>query len=53
MGYTVLLVDLSGLGVTCFPQDPKFVGSNLTEVDGFFFQDVKIMSTSSPGRTLS
>ena len=27
-------------------------GSNLTEVNGFF-QDVKILSTSSPGGTLS
>ena len=31
---------------------PRFVGSNLTEVDGFF-QDVKILSTSPPGGTLS
>ena len=25
-----------GLGVTCSPRDPKFAGSNPTEVDGFF-----------------
>jgi hypothetical protein len=40
------------LRVRCSPWDPRFVGSNLTEVDGFF-QDVKILSTNPPGRTLS
>ena len=35
------------------PPDPRFAGSNSTEVDGFF-QDVKNLSTSPPGRrTLS
>ena len=29
-------VDLSGFGVTCSPRDPRFAGSNPTEVDGFF-----------------
>ena len=29
-------VDLGGLGVTCSPRDPRFAGSNLAEVDGFF-----------------
>ena len=43
---------IAGLGVTCSPRDPRFTGSNLTEVDGFF-QDVKILSTSPPGGTLS
>ena len=43
---------LSGLGVTCSPQDPRFTGSNPTEVDGFF-QDLKILRTSPPGGTLS
>ena len=43
---------LGGLGVTCSPRDPRFAGSNPTEVDGFFFQDVKILSTSPPGGTL-
>ena len=38
------------VGVTCSPRDPRFVGSNPTEVDGFF-QDVKILSTSPPGGT--
>ena len=33
-------------------QDPRFVGSNPAEVDGFF-QDVKILSTSPQGGTLS
>ena len=44
-------VGLGGLGVTCSPRDPRFAGSNPTEVDEFF-QDVKILSTSPPGRTL-
>ena len=34
-----------GLGVTCSSRDPRFVGSNPTEVDNFF-QDVKILNTS-------
>ena len=29
---------ISGLRVTCSPRDPRFVGSNLTEVDEFFFR---------------
>ena len=33
---TYLLVGLGGLGVTCSPRDPRFVDSNLVEVDGFF-----------------
>ena len=45
-------VGLGGLGVTCSPRDPRFAGSNPAEVDGFF-QDVKILSTSPPGGTLS
>ena len=48
-----MLVGLGGLGVICSPRDPRFTGSNpLAEVDGFF-QDVKILSTSPPGGTLS
>ena len=43
---------LTGLGVTCSPRDPRFAGSNPADVDGFF-QDVKILSTSPPGGTLS
>ena len=43
---------LGGLGVTCSPRDPRFAGSNPAEVDGFY-QDVKILSTSPPGGTLS
>ena len=31
-----LVVGLGGLGVTCSPRDPRFEGSNSTEVDGFF-----------------
>ena len=45
-------IGLGGLGVPCTPRDPKFAGLNPAEVDGFF-QDVKILSTSPPGRTLS
>ena len=45
-------VGLGGLGVTCSPRDSRFASSNPTEVDGFF-QDVKILSTSPPGGTLS
>jgi hypothetical protein len=45
------IVGLGGLRVMCLPRDPRFTGSNLAEVDGFF-QDVKIMSTSPPGGTL-
>ena len=46
------VVGLGGLKVTCSPRDPRFTGSNPTELDGFF-QDVKILSTSPPGGTLS
>ena len=45
-------VGLGGLEVTCLPRDPRFAGSNPADVDGFF-QDVKILSTSSLGGTLS
>ena len=45
-------VGLGGLGVPCSPRDPRFAGLNPSEVDGFF-QDVKILSTSPPGGTLS
>jgi hypothetical protein len=34
------------------PRDPRFAGSSLAEVDGFF-QDIKILSTIPPGGTLS
>ena len=47
-----MAVGLGGLGVTCSPRDPRFTGSNLAEVDEFF-QDVKILSISPPGGTLS
>ena len=33
--YLRLTLGLVGLGVTCSPRDPRFVGSNLAEVDGF------------------
>ena len=42
---------LGGLGVTCSPRDPRFGGSNPTDVDGFF-QDLKILRTGPPGDTL-
>ena len=31
-----LKVGLSGLGIMCSPQDPRFTGSNPAKVDGFF-----------------
>ena len=44
---------MDGLGVTCLSRDPRFAGSNAADIDGFF-QDVKNLSTSPPGRrTLS
>ena len=46
------IVGLAGLGLPCSPRDPRFTGSNPAEVDEFF-QDVKILSTSPPGGTLS
>ena len=46
------MVGLGSLGVTCSPRDPRFAGSNPTEVHGFF-QDVKILNTRGPGGTLS
>ena len=46
------LVGLSGLGVTCLPRDPRFADSDPAEVHGIF-EDVKIQSTSPPGRPLS
>ena len=42
-------VFLGGLGVTSSPRDPSFTVSNPAEVDEFFFQNVKILSTSPPG----
>ena len=48
----IIIVGLGGFGVTSSPRDPRFAGSNPTEVDGFF-QDVKILSTTPRGWTLS
>ena len=45
-------VGLGGLGVPCSLRDPRFAGSDPNGVDGFF-QDIKILSTSPPGVTLS
>ena len=42
---------IGGLGVTCYPRDLKFAGSNPTEVDGFF-QNVQLPSTNPLGGTL-
>ena len=44
----------SELGICCrvIMEDARFADSNPSEVDGFF-QDVKLLSTSPPGRTLS
>ena len=52
MNLTITNVDLGGLGIMCSPSDPRFAASNPAEVDGFF-QDVKILSSSPPGGTLS
>ena len=43
-----IYIGLGGHGVTCSPRDPRIVGSNPAEVDGFF-KDVKILSTSPLG----
>ena len=51
-GVNWLKVGLGGLGVPCSPRDIRLAGANPGEVDGFF-QDVKILSTSPPGGTLS
>jgi hypothetical protein len=45
-------VGYAGLRVPCSPPDPRFAVSNPAKVDDFF-RDVKILSTISPGRTLS
>ena len=45
-------IGLGDLGVKCSPRDPRFAGLNPAKVDGFF-QDLKILSTSPPGKTLS
>ena len=50
--YELRLVGFDSLGITCPSRDPMFALSNSAEVGGFF-QDVKILSTKSPGRTLS
>ena len=47
-----MTIDLDGVGVACSSRVPRFASSNPAEVDGFF-QDVKIVSTSPPGGTLS
>ena len=41
-----------GLGVMCLSWDTRFRGSNPAEVDEIF-QDIKILSTSPPGGTLT
>ena len=46
-----VIVGLGGLRVTCSPQDPRFADWNPAKVNGFF-QNVKILSTSSSGGTL-
>ena len=45
-------VGLSDLRITCSLRNSRFAGLNPAEVNGFF-QDVKILSTSPPGETLS
>ena len=45
-------VGLGGLRVTCSPRDLRFASSNPAEVDGFF-EDVKLLSTYPPVKTLS
>ena len=34
--YNVSEKSVGGLGVTCWPRDPRFTGSNPTKVDRFF-----------------
>ena len=48
----ILFFSLGDLGVTYLPQDPRFTGSDPSEVNGFF-QDVKILSTTPSSGTLS
>ena len=36
LNLNIIQVGLSGLGVTCSPRDPRFVGSNPAEVMNFF-----------------
>ena len=48
---SIIIVGLGGLGVTWSSRDSRFAGSNPSEVG--FFLDVKILSTSPPGGTLS
>ena len=43
---------LGGLGATCSLRDARFAGSNPADVMDFF-QDIKILSSSPPGGTLS
>ena len=43
---------LGGLGITCSPRDPRFAGLNPVEINGFY-QDLKVLSISSPGGYLS
>ena len=50
--FLAYLVGLGGLWVSYSLRDPRFVGSNPAEVDRLF-QDVKVLSTSTPGGTLS
>ena len=45
----LMFVGLGDLGVTCSPRDPRFAGSNSTEVDGLF-QDVKNPEYKSSGK---
>ena len=48
----LMILGLGGLWVTCSLRDPRFAGSNPPEV-GWSIQDIKILSTSPPGGTLS
>ena len=45
-----ILVSLGGLGVTCSPRDPRFAGSNLAEVDGFYSERKNPKQHKSSGR---
>ena len=49
---STIVLGHGALGVTCSPRDPRLAGSNPAEGDGLF-QDVKILSTSPTGGTLS
>ena len=45
-------INFVGLDLGVTSRDPRFVGSNAAEIDGFL-QNIKLLNTSLPGGTLS